>query len=65
VPASNQTSQDGTAFQDVARVEWERTTLPKDVNLQGMAARYVRVHVDLGIGGFSSAAEITPYEVSP
>lgn len=63
--ATIQASQDGTTFQDVARVEWERTTLPKDVNLQGMAARYVRVHVDLGIGGFSSAAEITPYEVTP
>jgi hypothetical protein len=59
-----QVSDDGNAWRDVTAVEWERTTLPKDVDLRGLSARYLRFHVDLGIGGFSSAAEITPYEAS-
>lgn len=60
--ATVQVSQDGAEFRDVADVDWERTTVPKDVDLSGISARYVRLHIELGIGGFSSAAEITPYE---
>lgn len=54
-------SEDGQTYQEVAQVNWARNSLPKDIDLQGVRARYLRFHVELGIGGFSSAAEITPY----
>lgn len=54
-------SEDGRTYQDVARVTWSRDSLPKDIELGGVRARYLHFHVELGIGGFSSAAEITPY----
>ncbi|MET8333367.1 discoidin domain-containing protein [Streptosporangium canum] len=59
-----QVSDDGTTFRDVKRVEWPRMTAPNDVDMQGVAARYVRLRVDYGMGGASALAEIIPYEIS-
>lgn len=59
-----QVSGDGTTFRDVKRVEWPRMTAPNDVDMQGVAARYVRLRVDYGMNGASSLAEIIPYEIS-
>ncbi|WP_218094841.1 endonuclease/exonuclease/phosphatase family protein [Paenibacillus solanacearum] len=57
-----QVSEDGTTFQDVEHVIWARTSTPKDVDLHGIRARYLRLRVEYSMGGASSLAEITPYE---
>lgn len=59
-----QASADGSTFADVARLDRERSNLPSDIDLSGVRARYLRLHVEFGVGGHSSAAEITPYELT-
>ncbi|WP_162452426.1 discoidin domain-containing protein [Phytoactinopolyspora mesophila] len=61
--ATVQASRDGTDFTDVAEVEWDRTRLPKDVDLDGVTARYLRLQIEHSSGGdLSSAAQLIPYE---
>lgn len=57
-----QNSEDGMTFHDVERFVWERTSTPKDINLDGTRARFLRLRVEYGMGGASALAEITPYE---
>ncbi|NED94488.1 hypothetical protein G1H11_04105 [Phytoactinopolyspora alkaliphila] len=61
--ATLQASHDGSSFTDVAVVEWDRTRFPKDVDLAGVTARYLRLTVEHSSGGdLSSAVELVPYE---
>ncbi|HEY8455843.1 MAG TPA: discoidin domain-containing protein [Actinopolymorphaceae bacterium] len=62
VRAVLQASTDGVTWEDVTTVTWERNFYPKDVELHGLRARYLRLHVLNGSDGFSSAAEIIPFE---
>jgi hypothetical protein len=62
VEAVVRASTDGVTFQDVTRVRWARDFYPKNVPLHGLRTRYLRLHVLNGSDGFSSAAEIIPYE---
>ncbi|WP_245951338.1 discoidin domain-containing protein [Phytoactinopolyspora halophila] len=61
--ATLQASRDGSDYTDVAEVDWDRTRLPKDVDLDGVSARYLRLTIERGSGGdLSSAAQLIPYE---
>ncbi|MGH8792930.1 MAG: discoidin domain-containing protein [Stackebrandtia sp.] len=55
-------SQDGENFEPVASGTWERSPVPKDIELDGISARYLRLEVGLGAGAFSHVAELIPYE---
>lgn len=57
-------SDDGSTYTDIADLTWDRNALPKDVPLDGVNARYLRLHVTSGGGGVSAAAEVTPYEAT-
>ncbi|WP_162452263.1 discoidin domain-containing protein [Phytoactinopolyspora mesophila] len=55
-------SLDGVSFERAAAGEWDRDSLPKDVSLPGVRARYLRLVIEAGVAGYSSAAELIPYE---
>lgn len=55
-------STDGSTFTPVADGEWPRTQIPRNVDLAGVQARYLRLTVQHGVGLFSSAAEVQVYE---
>ncbi|UFU06431.1 discoidin domain-containing protein [Ruania halotolerans] len=55
-------STDGSTFTEVAAGSWNRDQLPRDVDLPGVEARYLRLVVERGVGLFSTAAEVIPYE---
>ncbi|GAA4415397.1 hypothetical protein GCM10023169_01670 [Georgenia halophila] len=57
-------STDGTTFTEVASGTWDRSQIPSNVELPGVEARYLRLVVHEAVGLFSSAAELTPYEVT-
>lgn len=54
-------SADGTTFTEVAAGTWDRNQLPRNLDLPGVQARYLRLVVEQGVGLFSSAAEVIPY----
>lgn len=55
-------STDGSEYTDVAELSFARDSLPKDLALDGLRARYLRLHITSGLGGHSAAAELIPYE---
>ncbi|WP_020573224.1 discoidin domain-containing protein [Actinopolymorpha alba] len=62
VRATVQASADGVTFHDVKDVTLARDYYPKNISLDGLRARYLRLQVWNGSDGFSSAAEIIPFE---
>ena len=61
-------SEDGENWQPAADFDWEPTGVAKNIEIgdgTGMPARYLRVRVDFGLGGFSSASELIPYHLAP
>lgn len=67
--ATLEVSEDGENWRVISHVAWAWDRLPKDVALSGESARYLRLTNRWGLdflsgtGAFTSAAEITPYEV--
>ncbi|SFA89568.1 Endonuclease/Exonuclease/phosphatase family protein [Amycolatopsis marina] len=57
-----QVSADGENFQDVTSGEWARDSLPKDLTFADTDARYLRLVSVAGVGGYTTVAELTPYE---
>ncbi|AYY13785.1 hypothetical protein EF847_14865 [Actinobacteria bacterium YIM 96077] len=55
-------STDGETFEPVVSGTWDRDSLPKDVELPHVRARYLRLTAEAGVAGFSAAAELIPYE---
>ncbi|WP_165367638.1 discoidin domain-containing protein [Phytoactinopolyspora endophytica] len=54
-------SDDGQTFEPVSSGTWARDSLPKDVLLPGVRARYLRLTAHAGVAGYSAAAELIPY----
>lgn len=55
-------SVDGDEYEEVAAGTWDRDPLPKDVELDGVSARYLQFEVDIGVAAFTHVAELIPYE---
>ncbi|CQR46154.1 O-GlcNAcase NagJ precursor [Paraliobacillus sp. PM-2] len=64
-------STDGENYQEVASGNWEANSIVKNIDLNGVNAKYVRFIVEDGVNGFASAAEFslhtpdTPEPVEP
>ena len=57
------TSQDGKAWSEPSRFQWERDAQSKFFDLRGVQARFVKVSVQSGTGGFGSGRELYVYKV--
>ncbi|WP_166345345.1 discoidin domain-containing protein [Phytoactinopolyspora limicola] len=55
-------SDDGDTFRRVASGTWARDSLPKDVELPDVSARYLRFVSEFGVGGYTAVGELIPYE---
>ncbi|WP_129668905.1 discoidin domain-containing protein [Phytoactinopolyspora endophytica] len=57
-----QVSDDGETFHPVASGTWARDSLPKDIDLTDVDARYLRFVSEFGVGGYTAVGELIPYE---
>ena len=57
------TSQDGKAWSEPAAFQWERDARTKTFGLHGVQARFVKVSVSAGTGGFGSGRELYVFKV--
>ncbi|NEE00382.1 discoidin domain-containing protein [Phytoactinopolyspora halotolerans] len=54
-------SADGETYEPIASGRWDRDSLPKDVLLDGVRARYLRLTAHAGVAGTAAVAELIPY----